>query len=875
MASSSPTPPKGSVRIAKPRSAGGAVGGILGAVIMSVVAGVLVTVAVTPVVAISGMAANSAISVFENLPDHLNPGQLAQPSTLYAKKGKKTVKIADFYAQNRQMVGWNKISQYVKDAAVAAEDPRFYTHGGVDVFGLGRAALGTVSGNDAGGASTITMQYVRNVLIQQAEDIADDEERDAAYTEATKRSADRKLKEMRYALSIEKKYSKDQILLGYLNIATFGGTVYGIESAAQTYYGTSANKLTLSQAASLVGIVQYPSNLRLDNEDNIAANTDRRDWILGRMLDTGKITQAQYDEAVAEEVKPNITPRYSGCAVAEKTKYALGHFCDFVQRTIENDPMFGDTAEERNFNFLRGGYDIMTTIDLDIQRAGKVAMREKVPATMDGINVGGASVSVEVGTGRILAMVQNKPFSDDPAYLKKHPGYTSINYNADFDYGGSSGFQVASTFKPITLAEWIRSGHSVRDIVNVNGRTVQESSLKARCLPGGVYGYGSFTFTNDNLGTRGNQTVQTAIANSVNGGLVSMAQQTDLCDIFDLAEDLGIHRASVQTNEDLPTYGTTELTRVPSNVYGGIDEIAPLTMANAYTAFAAKGKLCDPTPIDRIIGADGKDVPFTKSKCRKAISADVAAGVAYTLEYTVNNGLARHARSAIGVPHLAKTGTTDDVIDNWTIGASTKVATATWVGNAGPYCFSKNDCRRVSTMNFGGFGGLMAADQTIWPAMMNVADQKYGGDAFPPPPASSTKQTMATVPNVEGMSFEEASRLLTTAGFSVNDGGERDSSVEKGLVAGTDPEGGSSVPAGIGITLYRSNGKTSELPDVVGQSVSDAVNSLRSAGFSKINTQCTKGGGDPEGDDIVAGMNPGPGDDAKREQTITLRVNCE
>ena len=885
------------MRIAKPRSAGGVLGGFIGAIIMSVVAGVLVTVAVTPVVAMSGIAANTAIGVFENLPSHLNPGQLAQPSTIYAKQGDKRVKIADFYAQNRVMVGWNKIPQYVKDAAVAAEDPRFYTHGGVDLMGVGRATLGELSGNEAGGASTITMQYVRNVLIQEAESITDEDERDAAYNEATRRDADRKLKEMRYAISIEKEYSKDQILLGYLNIALFGRTVYGIEAAAQYYYGKKAQDLTLSESASLMAIVYWPSALQLDVEENIPANTDRRNWILQRMLDTGKITQAQHDEAVETEVEPNITPRYSGCAVAETKKYGLGHFCDYVQRFIERDAELGETPEDRNFKLMRGGLEIMTTIDLDIQRAGLKAMRERVPAEMKGINIGSASVSVEVGTGRVLGMVQNRPFSDDPAFLKKHKDdYTSVNYNTDYEDGGSNGFQVGSTFKPITLAEWLRTGHSVREIVNVNGRTVPLESFRAGCL-GGVYGGGPFTFQNDNLGIRGNQTVQTGIAQSLNGAVVSMQQKLDLCDTIQMAQDLGLHRASDQpvwTEADyeagaiskdqigkirVPTLNgdARDLTMVPSNVYAGVDEIAPITMASAFAAFAGGGKVCSPIPIDSITDPDGEDVPFTKSKCRNAISKDVAAGVAYVLQYAVNNvGFVGHARSATGVPHLAKTGTTDDTLDNWTVGASTKVATATWLGNAGPYCFSKNDCRRVPTIDFGGYSGLMAGDQTIWPAMMNVADEKYGGDAFPEPSADAIKQTMARVPDVNGKGFDEAMRLLEAAGFGVADGGSKNSSIAKGLVAETDPPGGSMVVAGSMITIYRSNGEMSELPNVVGMGYGEAVSTLRGAGFSSVDAQCSTNSDreNPRPGDVVRSMSPNAGRDAKRDSTITLTVAC-
>lgn len=862
---------------------------------MSVVAGILVTVAVTPVIAISGITAKSAIDIFEKLPDRLNPGQLAQPSTLYAKKGKKKVKIADFYAQNRQMVGWDAISQYVKDAAVAAEDPRFYSHGGVDILGVGRAALGELGGSDAGGASTITMQYVRNVLIQEAEAIQDPDQHDAAYKEATKRSADRKLKEMRLAISVEKEYSKNQILLGYLNIALFGRTIYGIESAAKYYYGKHAKDLSLSESASLMAIAYWPSRMQLDIKENIKPNTDRRNWILGRMLDAGKITQAQYDKAVATKVKPKITPRYSGCAVAED-KYALGHFCDFVQRTILKDPQFGDTAEERNFNFLRGGYKIMTTIDLTIQSAGLKAMRQEVPARMTGINVGSASVSVEVNTGRVLGMVQNRPFSDDPNFLKKHKDFTSVNYNTNFEDGGSSGFQVGSTFKPITLAEWLRQGHSIREVVNVNGRTVQLQDFKESCKPDGVYGYGPFTFSNDNLGVRGNQTVLTAISQSLNGGVVSMQQKLDLCDTIKMAQDLGIKRASdqpVYTKADYkdgkitkdqigkikaPTLDNDkrDLTLVPSNVYAGIDEIAPITMASAFAAFAGGGKVCTPMPIDSIRGPDGEDVPFTKSKCRNAIDPDVAAGVAYVLNYTSNNtSFVAHTRSAFGIPHLAKTGTTDDTLDNWTVGASTKVATATWLGNAGPYCFTKKDCRRVPTIDFGGYGGLMAGDQVIWPAMMNAADQKYGGDPFPTPSPDALRQTLTKVPDVRGKSLEEAKQALTAAGFTVTEGGKKDSSAPEGTVAGTDPEGGSSIPIGSGVTVYISNGKLSELPDVVGQRYDEAVQALNGAGFGSVIGQCAGGqGNSPKAKDIVKGMNPGAGNDAKRNSRITLTVTC-
>lgn len=872
MASSTSKPSNGlrnGLRTAKPRSTGGVLGGFFGVLVMSVVAGILVTAAVTPVVAISGAAAKSAIDIFNDLPDHINPGQLAQPSTIYATASDGAViEVATFYAQNREMVGWDQISQYVKDAAVAAEDPRFFNHGGVDLLSLSRATLGQVAGTSESGASTITMQYVRNVLVQQAEAIPDEAEREAAYKDAMRQDIDRKLQEIRYAVSIEKQYSKDEILLGYLNIALFGRTNYGIESAAQYYYGKSAADVSLAEAASLVAIVQNPSVLQIDLEQNLQTNQIRRDYILGKMLESGRITQAQYDEAIATPVTPNITPRVSGCAVAENI--GLGHFCNYVQLYIEHDPSFGNSVDEREFNFLRGGLKIMSTIDLDMQAAGLAAMQEEVPQLMDGIDVGAATSSVEVGTGRVLAMVQNRPFSNDPAVLAANPGFTSVNYNTDMEYGGSSGFQVGSTFKAFTLAEWIDSGHSVREVVNANGRTVQYQSFPAKCMDGGVYGFGSFTFQNDQGRQHGNQPVLNVIAQSINGGVVSMQQKMDLCDTFDLAESLGVHRASKLMGDNfagMSNYQTTNLTRVPSNVYAGIDEIAPITMASAFAGFAGGGTVCTPVPIDSIIGPDGEEVPFTKSQCRSGITPEVAAGVAYALEYTVNSGLARHARSAIGVPHLAKTGTTDNVEDNWTVGASTRVATATWVGNV---------TGNVSTQLFGGWTGLMIADQTIWPAVMGVADAKYGGEAFPPPPQNATRSTLIAIPDMRGRSFEDASAALTALGFTVSDGGEADSSVTAGLVSGTNPAAGEGTTIGSPVTIYRSNGRMSVIPSIPDGSDGNAARSvLTSAGFGETSWACEPGTGNgASGSKPYVRLEPASGTEAVRANQVRIMVDC-
>ncbi len=364
----------------------GAVGAFVG---MSAVAGLLVTAAVTPAIAVTGMAANNGIGVFEGLPEYLQIGQLAQPTTIYAKNTDGSdVALATFYSQNRLPVGFDQMSQAVKDAAIAGEDPRFYSHGGVDIQGTVRGVLSTVSGGDVQGGSSITQQYVKNVLLQKCEAMpVKTKEQKATYQtcvdDSTGVTPDRKVKEMKYAIGLEKKYTKDQILEGYLNIAGFGGSVYGIEAAARYYFNVTAAALTPAQAASLVAIVNEPTGLKIDNPESTtngaangyAKNKDRRDYILGKMYEYKKLTKAQYDEAIKTPITPVITPSVRGCQTAGSAAY----FCDYVQKIILNDPSFGADEDTRAANFNRGGYKIYTSLDLDLQKVATDTLDSYVP----------------------------------------------------------------------------------------------------------------------------------------------------------------------------------------------------------------------------------------------------------------------------------------------------------------------------------------------------------------------------------------------------------------------------------------------------------------------------------------------------------------
>ncbi|MEY9954082.1 transglycosylase domain-containing protein [Leifsonia sp. EB34] len=688
-----------------PRRRGAAAAAFVG---LSATAGVLVSAMVAPVVAVAGVATETGIHLFETMPEALTVDALAQTSDIYAKNREgQPVLLASVYDQNRKNVAWEDISPFVKDALTSTEDPRFYTHGGVDIPSALRAAIGNASsGNVDSGASTITMQYVKNILVQRAEAIRDKGERAAAYKEATKTGMDRKLREMRLAIGLEKALPKDQIMLGYLNIAHFGGSVYGIEAAAEYYFGVTAADLTLPQAAALVATVNAPNDFRIDDPDNIGDNKFRRDNdVLAAMLEEKRITQAQHDEAVATPIEPKITPPSTGCVTANPL--GAGFFCDYVQRVIENEKLLPDPTDPERSTLKRGGYDIYTTLDLDLQASAVAAVEAYVPRTTEVLDLGSSLVTVEPGTGRILAMAQNKDFNADQD--EASPENTAVNYSTDRDYGGSSGFQAGSTYKVFTLAEWLKDGRSLNDVVNGDSRAFNLSSFKDSCQGSSS---GPYSPKNDSGQKPGNISVRSATANSVNGAYFSMAQKLDQCEIRKTAEAFGVKRAD---GKPLTSYVSDVL---------GTNEVSPLRMAAAFAGIANKGVYCAPAAIDRIVGPDGAEVPVPASSCSEAVSPEVAATMASALQsVTRGGGTGAPSNPGDGIPVFGKTGTTDSEKDTWFVGSTTRLTTAVWVGNV-----TGGVSLRRSTV-----GGIQA-DQLrhrVWKQYMTAANKVHPGEDFP------------------------------------------------------------------------------------------------------------------------------------------------
>ena len=708
--------------VTPPRSAGGVFGGFLGLLATSAVAGLLVTVGLTPVVALTGMTATNTIGVFETLPDYLDIEPLAQRSNIYATNSDGSpVLLATLYDQNRVEVGWEDIGQNVKDAAVAGEDPRFYEHGGVDLQGTVRGAVTTTLHGNVQGGSSITQQYVKNVLVQKCEMLPTDDEIQSCYDEATVTSVARKLKEMRLAIGVEKKYAKNDILRQYLNIAGFGGRVYGIEAAADYYYSSTAATVSLSQAASLVAIVNNPDKFRLDkpeSETNGAANgysdnRQRRDYILGAMLKYQKITQAAYDEAVAAPIEPRIHEPSTGC----QTALANAYFCDYVIYVLANDPVFGDDADARITNIRRGGFDVYTTLDLDLQNAAVATLSANVPKSVAGWDVGSVISSVQVGTGRVLAMAQNKDYSQDPEVLATGDNWTSVNYNTDFNAGGSSGFQPGSTYKVFTLAEWLNTGHSLSERVDSAPKS-RWGTFTDSCLGPQNYDAEGWSPKNDANESGGNYSALESTIGSINTGFIGMAKRLDLCGIRKMAEAFGVHRADGDP-----------LSQSAASVIG-TNEIAPLTMAVAFAGIANQGVTCSPLVIDRMVGSDGAEVPIPQPKCSTSVTPGTATQMISALSRVMTEGTAVQSNSATTprVPMFGKTGTTDNAKNTWMSGASSKVATVVGVVTV----TGEANQRAIRFAS----GPAATARHRMWPDVMSVANAKYGGDPFPGVPVA-------------------------------------------------------------------------------------------------------------------------------------------
>ncbi|MDP4334084.1 transglycosylase domain-containing protein [Curtobacterium sp. A7_M15] len=825
-----------------------AVGAFVGFVGFSVLAGLLVTIGVTPAIAVAGVTTTSTIGVFESLPEYIEIGDLPQRNELYAYQGGKSVHFATVYDQNRQELKFDQISDQLKNAAIDGEDKRFYDHGGVDMTSLVRAGVGSLAGGlgESGGGSTLTMQLVRNIKMNQALELPTKEEQLKAYQAATETSIPRKLEEMKLAIGLAKKYTKKEILTGYLNIAYFGDQTYGVQAAAQHYYNKSATDLTPAEAASILAIVQSPNTRNLSNPKYYEANVARRDVILKSMYAQKHLTKAEYDQAVKSNPKDyvHLTQPSQGCraSVGDGSQF----FCDYAVKVVKEMSQLGATQKERDTAWRNGGYKIQTTLNIDANAQQKQVLNTWDNKAETNFKLGAALDSVEVGTGRILTMAQNKDYDQS---LQSPPTATSLNYSVDKKYGGGIGFQVGSTYKLFTLLQWLKAGHGLNETVN---GTPHNTSVWQHC---GEPTYGNWAPKNDSAGENGNYTVARATALSVNAAFASMAAKLDLCDIKQTAEDLGVHSADDKT----------ELNSYPSSILG-TNNIAPLTMAAAYAGVANNGTFCSPIAIDNVTNAEGKSLGGQPKSCKQVLDPSVAQTAVYAMKGTISGGTAVGAQTYDGTQLFGKTGTTDDADQIWLVGSSSRVATAYWQGNTNG---GKNNLRHY----YNGVSGTYASARAdVWRQAQTPMNALYPAGPFTDPSSSALRGNAKAVPDVTGKTAAEAKAAITGAGFTYVDGGAQPGTAKAGTVSSTSPSANSLLSSGSSVTVYTSDGSQITMPAIAGATLDTARSKLNQLGFTNVNISDSYEKGGAGKTCRVASVDPGVHAAASKDSAVTLTL---
>lgn len=569
---------------------------------------------------------------------------LPQKSRLYASDG-KTI-IATFYAQNRTVVPLRNISQYMQRAMVAREDRRFFEHSGVDVQGVMRAFVQTfVKKGDMQGGSSLTQQYVKNVLMIKARENNDP----LAEYHASEGTIARKLREMLIAIQMEKKYSKLEILQGYLNIAQFGSNnLYGVETAAHRYFNTSAAKLNLVQSATIAAITKNPSRYDPSVESNQPEAEKQRNIVLDLMLRQGFITKQQHDEAVATPLKKTLNVQsdvsHIGCQAAGDAAF----FCDYVTKKILHSREFGKTADAREKLLTEGGLDIYTTMDLRASKAAMKAARDTIPVNdKSGFEV--SIAAIKPGTGEVLAFGSNRIYDATDA-ARLDPTHTALNYAVDERDGGGLGWQIGSTWKPINLVAWLLAGKSINQPIRT---TTLYNNSDFNCSK--FRGIGSWALQNAMGGTVNPETPLMGLVHSHNTTQASIAQQVKLCSIADAARVLGYHNSPIGQES---VYSSNSFN--PPMTIGAV-QASPLTVANVYATLGADGVACDPIAIKRVVDKNGKRLKVPSAHCHQAIPKGIAQTVAYALNQGVvrPDGMAHTAQLDGGRKTFAKTGTNE------------------------------------------------------------------------------------------------------------------------------------------------------------------------------------------------------------------------
>lgn len=763
---------------------------------VSVLGGMLVAGLVVPAVSMTATTGRDAAMSLSNLPAEVDPTTEAAERT--------RVELADgtfltyFYKENRIVEPLSNIAPIMQKAQVAIEDHRFFEHGAIDVLGTARAMVSTSQGVTQGG-STITQQYVRLLLLQAADANNDAAARNAA----TENTMARKIREMRYAMALEKKYTKEQILEGYLNISYYGDGAYGVGAAAKHYFNVSAKDLTLAQAAMLAGLVRNPVTTNPVKNPRMAI--ERRNDVIDRMLQLSKDPESTMyglitdDEAAAAKAEPfdasKVTQNTLDCA---NSRYPF--VCEYAKKVLLTQPSdLGANQAERTDRLYRGGLTIQLTIDPKIQKNSEKTIANYLDARDPAVSV---ITMLQPSTGNILAMAQSRPkWGND---LKK--GTTNFNYAVGQKMGGTEGFQGGSTFKAFVAAAALEQGmgaygtYKADRVVDLGGkpfRSCDGTFLQKEWKVTGGYGGRSINMFE-------------GVTHSVNTYFAQLIQAAGVCESVTVATKLGLELGRPTAEyEDIMSYDTS-----PSFTLGSA-EVTPLSLVSAYSTFANRGVHCEPNIIASIKTRTGTEVKPPKTECKRVISKDVADAINKIFQGPYRGGTARPAQVP-GVQMAGKTGTVDGNKAIWTIGYTPELVGGAVISyDSNPYwqSFWKPRSNNIngaymkhSKHSIEALSGYSAGGKLLKPSFSYAIDNYPGGfkgTRFKEPPESILRGEQVDVPSCSGSSVKECQKKLEKAGFAyftvkVN------SDAAKGTLVGTQPS--DTAPKGSGVAIQISKG---------------------------------------------------------------------
>lgn len=592
---------------------------------------------------------------------------LAQTTFLYAADG---TLITELHAiEDRVVLRRADMPQALRDAAVAIEDRRFFSHHGIDPEAIVRAAVvNSNEGTIVEGGSTITQQLVKLLYVGD---------------ETTFR---RKWDEAMLAWQLEDRHTKDQILTKYLNTVYFGQGAYGAQAAARTFFDVDAEDLTVAQAATLAGLITAPNHF--DPFFRPRAAIGRRNVVLKLMRQTGAIDLATFRDARRER----LTLRRDRPA---ETRHPYPYFVDYFKRWFLGNPAFGDTRAARYQLLFTGGLRITTTLDPGIQRAAEESVRAVLSYPSD---PDAAVTILDPRTGHVKAMVGGK---ERDYWLDVHAGRVNLATGA-----GGTGRQTGSASKPFALVAALENGMSPETVFSA------PATLALGLDDGSVW-----QVTNAEGGGYGSMSLRSATVNSVNTVYAQLINRLGADVVNETATRMGMRCCGrvARPRGALDPYLSSVL---------GANEANTLEMASAYGTIATGGRHAHPVPVVEIQDAHGDVVWRSDPNPKQVVEPLVAGTAADILQDVVSYGTG--AAATIGRPQIGKTGTDEDHANAWFVGAVPQLSAAVWVGYHEGELPMTSPRTRITV-----FGGTWPAQ--IWRLVMLRATAGMPVMGFPTP----------------------------------------------------------------------------------------------------------------------------------------------